>query len=294
MNTFACPLCSSNKMIEVRRFNSLETITQYKAKYALDVKKYFPEKEFSTFRCVVCDLQSHYPALGGDSYFYDAIQNFSFYYELEKPEFNYVLAKIVELNPQTVLEVGCGEGLLLNKIKDAFEVRGSEYSNKAIAKLKKANIQLDTPGDKYDFVLCLQVLEHITEVKDFLQHSVNKLNNDGYLLITVPNKESNYLQEIQGILDLPPHHMTQWSKKTLENISKFFSLDIVSYYNEPHRLEHFVELVGARRNKCPVKGFRGRILRKFGAFWDYLLAPYFFDHINYVGSTHGILLRKSV
>lgn len=286
-----CSLCNSIKFIEIKQIESSEIISKYLTSLNIDVKRFFTEKNVSFLKCIKCNLISYSSSLSGDSLFYNELQSLPFYYEEEKPEFNYAINKIIDKSIKKILDIGCGEGLFLKKIKNSFIVKGSEYNSKALNKLKALNIDLDTPDDKYDAIFSFQVLEHVLDVNTFLNNAKSKLNKGGFLFLTVPNYDSKYFKEVEDILNYPPHHLTLWDKKALESIANIFDLSIIDYYAEPMRLEHLYTLISSRRNKIMNNKFK--LINNFIKILDKLLVPYYYDMINSCGHTHGMIYQKN-
>jgi len=297
MVSLSCPLCGCKRYIKHKTYKSKDIINCYKESFeGVDVFEYFPESEFSKFECVNCRLKFYYPVLPASGEFYEFMQRFPWYYQEDKPEYDYAIEQIIKINPETILEVGCGAGLFLDKIKSAYKVKASEYNEKAIKKLKELGIELDNETDKYDMVISFQVLEHVPNVNDFINHCIYKLKDGGYLLIAVPNNDSKYMKEFFQILDLPPHHMTQWSKEALLNLSKFFDLELIEYYTEEISHIQFRQLIDKRRRDIPLNnlfdGERGRKNRDIIATIDRVLSPYFSEIVNIEGHTHAVLMKK--
>jgi 2-polyprenyl-3-methyl-5-hydroxy-6-metoxy-1,4-benzoquinol methylase len=294
MTAFSCPLCGSDRYIIVKTIETSYLAARYLKAYRIDVTPFFPEDDVSILRCVECDLQTYNPALPGDEAFYEKLYRRPSFYENEKPEYGYAIEKLSEENPSKLLDVGCGEGKFLKKIRHAYEVRGHERNKRAVEKLKQAGIRLDDAGDQYDFVVCFQVLEHVDNVKGFLDFICRKVADNGCLLITVPNRESKYFREVFDVLDHPPHHMTQWSAKALTHIAKIYQMEIAAVYQEPHRINHYKNLILNRRHNIISDKFAfKKIVESFGILIDKILVPYFIDRVDFPGHTHGIMLRKS-
>ena len=293
--TIECPLCSSNRYIEIEKFRSKLITDFYNKHYNMDVSNYFPSNEFTTYLCADCGLRHHSPAIPGNSDYYNHMQTLDFYYEKNKPEFSYAIKKLMEIKPESLLEIGCGEGHFLAKIKNAFNVKGAELTEDSITKMKEKGIRLDQPHDLYAFVCNFQVLEHVPDVYNFIKLMVDKLKPGGHLLITVPNNDSKYCTEQFGVLDYPPHHMTQWTKQSLYHIAEIFPLETIEYYEEPHRLTHYQGLIKGRRQQLLTsKGFKGKIMKALALVLDPVMSPYMLDHIDYCGMTHGMLFKKKI
>lgn len=90
-----------------------------------------------------------------------------------------------------VLDAGCGDGFITNKLPHELDVVGLDISTKALSHVKRTICRasiLDIPfGDNtFDLVMCNDVLEHLTHEE--LQKAVNELCrvSSRYVLITTP------------------------------------------------------------------------------------------------------------
>ena len=76
-----------------------------------------------------------------------------------------------EINPKTVLDVGCAKGFLVEKLRDrgieAFGIDSSEYAisqvDDSIKDYCKVGSILDPLERKYDLIVCIEVIEHLFE-----------------------------------------------------------------------------------------------------------------------------------
>ncbi|MDH5644412.1 MAG: class I SAM-dependent methyltransferase [Candidatus Heimdallarchaeota archaeon] len=294
MKEFICPLCKSDKAIIVNKKDTRDIVEGYKRQYNVDVTPYYigVEKIFS-MQCTNCDLVTHSPSKPGTSDFYNQMQQHPFYYEKEKREFNYAIEKIKQTKINSLVEIGSGEGNFLKKVRNSYDVSAIEYSTDAIQKLEQSGLRLHKEENQYDFVVSFQVLEHVSDVRGFIDSAVKLLKKDGYLLFTVPNFDSPYIKEGGSpLLDFPPHHMTQWTKKALHSIGDIFKLNVEEYYIENIRIEHLLTLMSARRNPIIGQGITAGIIRKIARTVDKVMAPYYLDNYEGAGVTHGILLKK--
>lgn len=108
--------------------------------------------------------------------------------------------EIVEsLRPNSVLDVGCGDGRFLGLLNDKINRKvGVDLSEKAIQFAKAFNkdneeIIFKTTDarfveDKFDVVTAIEVLEHIpdNEIASFLKTLEEKAKSGGYVLLSVP------------------------------------------------------------------------------------------------------------
>ena len=93
-----------------------------------------------------------------------------------------------------ILEIGCGEGILLSELTNlGFVVEGIEPSFDASSRARSKGLKVTTsqfptyiPDDTYDLVILSHVLEHILDPYLFLEE-ISKLIPDRYLLLIQTN-----------------------------------------------------------------------------------------------------------
>jgi 2-polyprenyl-3-methyl-5-hydroxy-6-metoxy-1,4-benzoquinol methylase len=99
----------------------------------------------------------------------------------------------------SILDVGCGEGFTLNRLKEngiGKKLEGIEYLQAAIdlgkktypdIKITKGNIyELPYKDNSFDLVLCTEVLEHLEKPQAAVKELVRVSKK--YLVISVPNE----------------------------------------------------------------------------------------------------------
>jgi SAM-dependent methyltransferase len=99
-----------------------------------------------------------------------------------------------------ILDVGCGNGVISRHLGSlGFQVLGVDVSEKTIENARAAttlpNVQFQTKsaeelvasGERYDAVICSEVLEHLTDPGALLKVLYATLKEDGKLIVTVPN-----------------------------------------------------------------------------------------------------------
>lgn len=139
---------------------------------------------------------------------------------------NDLISLIAPLNPQKVLDAGCGEGFTLSKFyefKIGKELEGIDSSEQAVELGKKMYPHLSLKiGDIYtlryidnsfDIVICTEVLEHLQDPKEALKELIRVSKK--YLLLTVPNEPwfllSNYTRWGEDI-----GHINKWSSSSFQ------------------------------------------------------------------------------
>jgi len=113
--------------------------------------------------------------------------------------FRNLLVLISEKKVISILDVGCGEGFTLNRLKAnniEEKLEGIEYSEDAIVigkkiypeiKITKGNIyKLPYKDNSFDLVLCTEVLEHLENPEEGLRELIRVSKK--YLVISVPNE----------------------------------------------------------------------------------------------------------
>jgi 2-polyprenyl-3-methyl-5-hydroxy-6-metoxy-1,4-benzoquinol methylase len=231
-----------------RKIECFKIIGDYKKILHYDVSYLFNDiTEIEVYKCLETGYRFFYPFnISGDTKFYEFLQLYDWYYMPWKWEHEQA-SRLIE-KKMKVLEVGCGQGDFLLRAKKDFgaECVGLEFNEKAIndSKLKGLNILSESIEnhsinnmDKYDIVCSFQVLEHISNVKSFIESQILCLKKNGLLIISVPNNDS-FLDKSYNILNMPPHHMGLWNRKSLKSLANLFGLEVIKISLEPLQSYH--------------------------------------------------------
>ncbi len=105
--------------------------------------------------------------------------------------------KIVEMIPsdvKTILDVGCGAGIITNRLVRDYEVTGLDASREALRHVEGTAVHGDAenlpfPAASFDLVLCSSLLEHLPD--DSYRKVCSELVrvSGKYVIISVPYKE---------------------------------------------------------------------------------------------------------
>ncbi|MEO8286315.1 MAG: methyltransferase domain-containing protein [Chloroflexota bacterium] len=165
-----------------------------------------------------------------------------------------------------VLDIGCGRGLLLNKLRQrGWEPQGTELSEEAAAYARdRLGLPVTTqtleeagfPDNEFDLVILWHVLEHIQAPRAMLNEVARILKPGGTLLVAVPNLgswEARWSGPHWFHLDVP-RHLTHFTRKTLGDALAEAGLPVtdVNFFSTEYDFFSFVQSVqnklGLRHN----------------------------------------------
>lgn len=242
-NDIVSPVTGLPNTSLVKRLHKSVILDFYKEKLNLDLSDNFKEVDsyVDVFRCDDTGYKFYYPMhLAGDGGFYDSIIDNGNYYSDWKKEYDFARDLIMENHgTERVLDVGCGKGQFLKGIQSHVkESAGLEISNEAIDLGKKDGILIYNElidehaakkNEYYDCVTAFQVLEHVPNVKGFLEACISCLKTGGLLILSVPNCEPYYSENhFYAVKNVPPHHMGLWNRDAFEKLQNHYPLEMLS------------------------------------------------------------------
>ena len=212
---------------------------QYKEELNVDTERFFGDLEkIELYHCNDTGYRFYYPdGIWGDGRFYEELQkNNNWYYAKDRWEHR----KAIELikAEDKVLEIGCGDGVFLQllKQKGVWDIEAIELNEAAVTQLQKAGYNIHNESietfaharpEQYDVVCFFQVLEHIHDIKSFLDNALLTLKKGGRMIIAVPHNNPYLLRyDINHTLNLPPHHAGLWNQEAFENLPKYFDINL--------------------------------------------------------------------
>jgi SAM-dependent methyltransferase len=229
----------------------------YMDELSLDVGEYFPsDQKVCIYSCPDTGYKFYYPfTIFADAGFYNLLHKANkSYYEPWKWE-NEQAARYLKPD-DFLLDVGCGEGLFLKEMnkRGMKHLYGIDFASETkndndlndinIENITIENFSLQHNG-KFDVITCFQVLEHITEVKSFIENCLNCLKKNGKLIIAVPNNHPYiYKNDLYHTLNLPPHHAGLWNKESLTKICNYFPLELIETQFQPigEQLDYYIQV----------------------------------------------------
>jgi 2-polyprenyl-3-methyl-5-hydroxy-6-metoxy-1,4-benzoquinol methylase len=234
-----CPLSSSTNLNIIEEVATKDLNKKYQKMLGADISEEFGQTEkIGLYHCLDSDLRFFYPTITASESFYEKLQKFDWYYLDEKEEYNYASQYIK--SSHSVLEIGSGKGAFAQKIASQNYV-GLEFSQTAMELAKQNKITILNQSiqqhsvnfpETYDIVCAFQVLEHIGDIASFVEASLKCLKPGGLLIYSVPSADSFISLAKNNILNMPPHHVTWWSDKSLEYIGQKYNLKIIELHHE--------------------------------------------------------------
>ena len=126
-----------------------------------------------------------------------------------------------------ILEIGAGFGFFANYISikhsTPVDILEPNEASKQFINIKHPNVKVigstlnDLPNEnKYDYIFCFHVLEHLTDIKKFLKQVSNHLSESGKVFCLTPNSLSKSFKR----------YGTQWGWIGLDQHYSFISEDV--------------------------------------------------------------------
>ncbi len=241
-----CPICKDCEATLHASYAREKLVTRWKQSLTVDIAgELIGLDPVTEWLCPRCRLQFFPPTGAGSAELYEQLCRFPWYYMPDKWEHAMAVADV--RSGDRVLEVGCGAGAFLRRLRTAgWDASGLELNPLAVAQAQAAGLPVSAEmiGDvaaarpeAYDFVCSFQVLEHVADPFDFIDQQVRVLKPGGRLAIGVPNQDS-YIKHEDNLLNLPPHHISRWSARSLQNLTKVFPLSEHRMATEPLQKYH--------------------------------------------------------
>jgi SAM-dependent methyltransferase len=236
--------------------------------YHVDITPAFQGlSEIQIYRCDQTGLIFFRPVeLAGSAEVYRSLQQTIGVYDDQLKWEHYTALRAVG-GTRTLLEVGCGGGSFLAAVRErGIDGEGIDLNPEAVARARAkglpasvidlSNIAQASPS-RYDTVVAFQTLEHVPEPGQFIAECLRVLKPGGTLIFSTPNNDG-FLKHYRDVLDLPPHHMSQWTARTFRSLERLYPVRLKACLREPLARGHVPIYVStyAERLRAPF----GRLL----------------------------------
>ncbi|MFB6208871.1 MAG: class I SAM-dependent methyltransferase [Candidatus Nanohaloarchaea archaeon] len=143
-----------------------------------------------------------------------------------------------DFHAEKVLDIGCDNGRVIRKLSDEIdEAYGFDFDctepddDNIYFEEADATEKFPYEEDKFDSIICREVLEHVTDPYNLLKESRRVLKPEGRILITTPNID-NLVYRIKGA-EPADGHIFELKKTQLQHLVQQF------YEVEKHELGPF-------------------------------------------------------
>lgn len=134
-----------------------------------------------------------------------------------------------------ILEIGCGSCFILKKLKKrGFNVVGLDPSPLTVKEALKDDIKVyegffPNPKikEKFDLIFHIDVLEHIPQPIEFLKSIRKKINDNGYIVIKVPDCTDSI--KTGDISFITHQHVNNFTENSLKNLVQFCGFKILKF-----------------------------------------------------------------
>jgi len=239
----SCPLCRSTEFTVAGRAKVSDLVLLYEKMGISTAKMFSGIDEMHLLKCPDCDLMFFNPMISAGSDLYEALQRSRGYYLADKAEYSF--AKRFIKPSDDVLEIGCGTAAFARLISPR-SYRGLEknasLAGKSLEGIEISDETLQHYACRYkrknDVVCMFQVLEHVPDVRVFLEDAMTCLKPGGILIVSVPSADSFLRFMPNNALNLPPHHVTWWTDRCLRNVAGYLGASIVEMGHQELEKEH--------------------------------------------------------
>lgn len=106
-----------------------------------------------------------------------------------------LIKELIPNDVNTILDVGCGNGIITNILSKTWDVTGVDISDEALSylqckKIKASATSIPLPDKSFDILLSSEMLEHLSASEILLALSEFKRISRKYIIISVPNNEN--------------------------------------------------------------------------------------------------------
>lgn len=240
------------------------------------------------------DLEEYHPHNVSEESMFDRI-----YSKVRKININAKRKLINKLfdNSGSLLDIGCGTGEFLQHMQENdWNVQGMETAEGARDMAAENGIKisenLSQVKDSFDVVTMWHVFEHIHDIDELMKNIHRILNDEGYLILTVPNinsQDAGYYKSEWIALDAP-RHLYHFRPEDMILLLKKHNFKLEKIHNKLHFDVWYNVLLSAQ--------LKGKIKGKNATILDYIIAgiigkiSFFYGLINKKKTTSPVYIAK--
>jgi SAM-dependent methyltransferase len=248
-----CQICGKDTLLPTEQVINIKEVLALWEKYghfnfSKEVREHYLKGALShqLFQCSSCGFSIFLPGVAGTNKFYEEVTE-KHYYVRAKWEHNEGKKDLTRIDAHVVLDIGCGAGEFLNlareKIPEA-ELFGVEFSPSAVATARERGFNASFITDlvealhqfedgKFDLISMYQVIEHLENPAQVVSIAREKIKDQGYLIVAVPDEEGCSKHYPYSHTAVPPHHMSRWTVRTFREGFKNLGFKVVRTRKEP-------------------------------------------------------------
>lgn len=306
----SCPLTSSEG-VPLRQVAGSELANRFSSHVGITLsdklrRRYF-HNDFTEFESASSGLRWFSPAVVADQDFYAFLaRECDWYYAPESWDQRLALEFLSNQENPNFAEIGCGPGYFLEAArKQGLNGFGVDINSEALNQAREKNLVVFHPDDdslpeNVDCLCLFQVLEHLPAPLETLRQYIFRMNPN-HVIISVPCFESA-LGYTSDPLCWPPHHVTFWSRKSLETLGDRIGFRLSEINYDPINYRTFIKMWRRESSlESPLGTFRKTKRRDpVSRFLDWLVSTSagsprgffhrFFRVINYRWGDEGGLI----
>ncbi len=217
----------------------------------------------------------------------DNVQNL----EIGHPRQDMLFRRIKRLlNDQSrILEIGFGDGYLLEKLSQKYECYGADVSEKNVKQMEKniPDVKFQTIGvdgilpykdDYFSLFVASEVLEHMTdkELKKCVDEMKRILKKNGYVVVTFPAREN--LKDSECFCPNCEHVFHKWGHK--------------QYWDDEKIRDIFKDFILLKREEFFTPYIGKDLLEKIIGYGMWATRTILCKFVNIPGKTYLVVMKK--
>lgn len=224
-------------------------------------------------RCAACNLLFKHPFVPDEDllacYRKSSGDNWEHDPDPIKRRFDTIAGLLREHTPgRRVLDIGCSNAALLKYLGDDFDRFGLEPSAEAARVASERGVTMlggvpdDLDGDRrFDAILAIDVLEHLTDPNAFIAQVVSHLQQGGVFIGLTGDHEARgwSMQGNAYWYAALPEHQIFYARRTIEHLAETHAMSLIAYERTSHARQNT-----SRRFRDGIRGGLHGLIRKLG------------------------------